>query len=144
MNGRQVNILIIKVTLLIAFGLLLCESHMVVYWFAPDSAKVMGNWWVDKSYHYEVSALWFIYEMSNRLAIIMWFYAFSKVCELISRKLFKVVLTFTIYFISQFAFWIWDRNEIVISNLIVYLYMIIAIWVAIKKTHEPAKIINLN
>jgi hypothetical protein len=135
---------IIKIVSLCVIGLFLSELHTLIYYIKPETANIELDLWMDKSYHQKLSVLWYVYELNNRLSMIIWFYAFAKCCQIFSNKLFNIILVFVLYFITQFAFWIWDRNTIFFSNFIVYAYMAIAIMYLFIPSKKGGKLINIE
>lgn len=85
-----------------------------------------------------------MFEMENILVWVIWFFAFAKVARLVSYKLFYILLVYVGYFITQFAFYIWNRNTSLFSNFIVYLYMAVSIIMLFLPTKKGGKIINIE
>jgi hypothetical protein len=135
---------VIKITSLLLIGIALTDIHMVVLFFYPDTAELTYSLWLDKNYNEEITVLWYIYELSNVLKNIIWCYAFAKVAQIISYKLFNILLVFFFYYLTQFAFYIWDRNTSFFSNIIVYIYMTVAIFPFFLPTKKGGKLINIE
>jgi hypothetical protein len=135
---------VIKITSLLLIGIALTDIHMVVLFLYPNTAELTYSLWLDKNYNEEITVLWYIYEISNILKNIIWCYAFAKVAHLISYKLFKILLIFFFYHITQFAFYVWDRNTVFFSNIIVYIYMTLAILFFFMPHKKGGKLINIE
>jgi hypothetical protein len=91
-----------------------------------------------------VSIYCYMWEIENIVALIIWFFAFARVANLVSHKLFRIILVFCAYFATQLFFYVWDRNTVFFSNIIVYIYMTIAIIISFFPTKQGGKLINLE
>ena len=132
-----------SVILLLASGVLLCDLHSVVGVFYYDFMIKERAMWGDR-YNGVITPYYYMWEIENIIALILWFFAFAKVAYLVSYKLFKVLLVFCAYFATQLFFYVWDRNTIFFSNVIVYIYMAIAIGLALFPTKKGGRLINLE
>ncbi len=138
MRKREVQVVALLLT-----GLFICEIHTIVYKFFPETANVEYNLWFDRSYLIKINPLWYIYEIMGVLKNVIWCYALSKIAILVSARIHKVLLVFCIYYLTQFAFYLWNRNTAFFSNIIVYFYMVIAL-AFLFIPEKKAKIIHLN
>jgi hypothetical protein len=114
---------IIFLSCILLIGLSLSEAQRVVYFIYPQSATIEYDLFLSKNYHLKMSALWYIFEISNILNRIIWAYVLCRVVEKVSFTLFKIAIVFLVYQFTQFFFYIWDRNTSFISNLCVYFAM---------------------
>ena len=135
---------IIKITSLLLIGVALTEIHMVVLFLYPQTAELTYSLWLDKNYKQDVTVLWYIYEVCNILKSILWCYAFAKVAYLISYRLFKILIVFFFYYITQLSFYVWDRNTVFFSNIIVYIYMALAIIFLFIPHKKGGKLISIE
>lgn len=131
-------------TALLLIGIALTDVHMVVLFFYPNTAELTYSLWLDKNYKEQITVLWYIYEVCNILKNIIWCYAFAQVAYLISYRLFKVLLVFFFYYFTQLGFYVWDRNTVFFSNVIVYLYMTLAIIFFFLPQRKGGKLINIE
>lgn len=134
----------IKIVIFFALSIIMCECHILIFYGYPETSQVQLDIWLNKNYHYKLSVSWYIYELTNRLAPIIWFYLFSKICELVSYRLQRSVIVFTLYFITQLFFWVWSRNVYPFPNFIVYLYMAAAIISFYLTKKKGGKLINIE
>lgn len=121
------NKFVITITLFLLLGLALSEIHMFILKFYPQTAIIERSFWLDKNHNEKISLVWYVYEVSNILNRMIWVFCFASVANLISHRLCNVIIVFFFYYLTQFLFYIWDRNTVLFSNFIVYLYMLIAI-----------------
>lgn len=134
----------IKITALLLIGIALTETHMVILFFYPKTAELTYSLWLNKDYKEEITVLWYIYEVCNIIKNIIWCYAFAQVAYLVSYRLFKVLLVFFFYYLTQLAFYIWDRNTVFFSNVIVYIYIVLAIVFFFIPEKKGGKLINIE
>lgn len=134
----------IKITALFCIGLGFTEIHMVIYYLYPKTAEIEYSLWLDKSFHQPITVLWYIYELTSILKNLIWVYATAKICYLFSYKLFNVMIVFFFYYVTQFAFYVWNRNTVFFSNLIVYIYMALAILLLFLPSKKGGKIVNIE
>lgn len=135
---------IIGITFLLCLALALCEIHMVVLKFYPIESSKEYAFWLDKNHKEKISSVWYIYEVSNILSKLIWAFCFSKVADLVSHRLSKVLIVFIIYYITQLIFYVWDRNTLLFSNLIVYIYVGMAILFLFIPAKRGGKLINIE
>lgn len=134
-----------NITLLIVCVPLLCEFHTVLGIYYPEINIRQYDLWLSKNYHEQITVAYYLYELENILAWVIWFFAFAKVAKLVSYRLFNVILIFVLYFITQLLFYVWNRNTSFTSNLITYLYMALAvIFLFLPGKSKGGKLINLE
>ncbi len=137
-----------NIVLLLALGVLICDLHSVVGYFYYDfmiKERLMWGDRIDPQKYNGVSTIYnYMWEIENIVALMIWFFAFARVANLVSHKLFRVLLVFCAYFATQLFFYIWDRNTIFFSNIILYIYMAIAICLSMFPTKRGGKLINLE
>ncbi len=132
-----------NIVLLLSFGVLICDFHSVTGFFYPEFMLKKRWMWGDR-FNEMTTLYYYIYEIENIVALIIWFFAFARVANLVSHKLFRILLVFCAYFATQLFFYVWDRNTIFLSNFIVYIYMAIAIGISLFPTKQGGKLINLE
>lgn len=91
-----------------------------------------------------MNVLWYMYEISNMLNKIIWCYVLAAIGAKISIKLFWIGVTFILYQITQFFFYLWDRNTSFGSNIVVYCCIGIAILEIFIPEKRLAKIVNIK
>lgn len=147
------KLFIIRICIALSVSVWLCDLHMIIYYKWPETASLELSLWLDKSYHFNQSVSWYIHDLTLILKDIVWTYCFALIANLVSHRLFKVLVIFTGYFITQFLFYIIRRNtvflsvqgyKILISNFIVYLYTGIALLYFIIPSKKGGKLINLE
>jgi hypothetical protein len=131
---------IVFLSCLLLFGLFLSEVQTIVYFLYPASATIEYDLFLSKTYHLKMSALWYIYELSNILNKIIWAYVFCRIAERVSWMLFKIAIVFLVYEFTQFFFYLWDRNTSFISNLCVYFAMAFIILEILIPEKKRAKV----
>jgi hypothetical protein len=136
--------LIIEIAVLLFISVALTELHMIVFFFYPQTATETHSIWIDKNYNENITLLWYIYDLCSILKNIVWSYAFAKLARLVSFRLFKVLVVFFFYFLTQFAFYVWNRNTVFFSNIIVYFYMALAIVFFFIPNKKGGKLINIE
>ena len=104
-------------------GLLLTETSAILYRMYPETANIEYDLFLSKKFHFKISVLWYIYELTNIINRVIWAYVFTLVSLKYSRNLYWVGVTFMLYECSQFFFYIWNRNTSLISNILVYVCM---------------------
>lgn len=109
---------------LLFLGMLLGELHQVVYFYYPETAVIEYALWLDKSYVEKITVLWYLFELSNIIDKVIWAFVLAKISMMVSRRLFKVCVVFIFYYLTQFGFYIWNRNTSAWANNIIYLYMV--------------------
>lgn len=109
-----------KVATLLVIGFILCDIHSVILSTYPQTEFIKHDLFLSKSFHLKLPVIWYIYELTNMLNKIIWCYVIAEVGLKISRRLFWIGITFLLYQISQFFFYLWDRNTSFFSNIIVY------------------------
>lgn len=112
-----------QLSVLLFLGIMCCNISSVIYVFWPETAKIEYILWLDKGHKQKLSVLWYIFELSNILNDFIWTFVLSKVAYKVSYRLFHVSLVFMAYRVTQFYFYVWNRNTTVWSNYIVYLFM---------------------
>ncbi len=134
--------------LLLSLGVSICDFHSIVGFFYNDfmiEKRLMWGDRIDLQKYDGVSTIYnYMWEIENIVALIVWFFAFARVANLVSHKLFRVILVFCAYFATQLFFYVWDRNTVFFSNIIVYIYMTIAIGISLFPTKKGGKLINLE
>lgn len=133
-----------RLILLLFIGILLCEFHGAIFLFWPETANIKYNLWLDKSYKENITVLWYTYELGNILDRVIWAYVLCKIAEVISYKLFKVCIVFFVYYITQFAFYVWNRGTSYFANYMVYLYMACIIIILLIPDKKTGKFISID
>lgn len=131
------------VTLLV-IGVILTDIHSLIHHFFPQTAEIEYVLWLDKSYKEKITVLWYFYEITSIINHIIWCYVFARVAGLISHRLFMIAIVFFVYYTTQFAFYIYNRNTVFFSNIIVYIYMSVAILFLLLPSKKGGKLINLE
>lgn len=121
------NSLIIQVVILLFIGLGLPEISTIVYWFNPHTTNIEFDLFLDRSYRQKLNVLWYIYELSTTLKWIIFSYVFCRVSQLVSHKLFVVAMIFFWYHVTQFLFYVWNRNTSFMANYVLYISMALII-----------------
>lgn len=128
---------VIKIAFLLVTGLCICDIHSIILRAFPITANIQYDLFLSKSFHLKLPVIWYIYELANMLNKIIWCYVIAEIGLKISRKLFWIGVTFLLYQITQFFFYVWDRNTSFFSNIIVYccvIVLVIEILMPNKKT----------
>ena len=116
-----------KTALLLVLGVAICEIHTVLAYFYPQIITSTYSLWLSKDYHAQLAVVYYLYELENILALAVWFFAFWLSVRHWSKRVANVVFIFLLYFLTQLWFYIWNRNTVVFSNIIVYIYILVAI-----------------
>lgn len=124
-------------------GILICEIPGFIYFFWPETATIKYNLYLNKKYQDEVSVLWYTYDLSNITDRFIWAYCFCKIATERSRLLFKAMLVFMAYRVTEFGFYMWNRNSSYFNSVITYLYML-CLLILIFNDKKEAKIIKLK
>ena len=132
---------IIKIGILLVAGLFICDLHSIILRAFPETANIQYDLFLSKSFHLKLPVIWYIYELTNLLNKIIWCYVITEIGLRVSKKLFWIGITFLLYQITQFFFYIWDRNTSFFSNIIVYCCIGILI-VEILMPSKPTGIIK--
>lgn len=119
------NKIVYTIVLLFLFGLLLSELPIIIYKLYPETSDIQYNlfWNSDE----KITVLWYIYELSSISNRIIWAFVFCKISIRVSEKLFKIGVVFLGYHISQFVFYMMNRNTTFLSNIIIYLCVILTL-----------------
>ncbi len=137
-----------NIVLLLSLGVSICDFHSVVGHFYPilmNKERLMWGDRIDILKYDGVATLYcYMWEVENIVALIIWFFAFSRVANLVSHTLSRVINVFCAYFATQLFFYVWDRNTVFFSNIIVYIYMTIAIIISMFPTKKGGRLINLE
>ena len=142
----------VKITLMLIAGLAICETHTIVGFFYPRvNAIEYTDLWIG-NYHEPITLAFYMYEVENYLAWIVWAIAFSIVAREVSQQLSNIILIFMVYFFTQLMLYLYDRNtiffsvsgyKIFISNFTVWVYMLAAV-ITLLIPNKGGKIINLK
>lgn len=138
------NSLIIQVVILLFLGLGLSEISSLIYWLYPQTAIIQYDLFLDRGYKQKLTVLWYIYELTNILDRILWAYCFCRISELASRKLFFVCMIFFWYRISQFLFYVWNRNTSFMANYVLYTSMALIIVELLWTNKKTGKIKSIE
>lgn len=139
-----------NITVLLLSGAALCDVHSIFVVLYPEWMLTERSMWGDRNIDVEghpekITVAYYMLELENIIALIIWSFAFAIVANLVSNKLCKIVLIFSAYFATQAFFYIWDRNTVFFSNIIVYLYVLGAIlYYRFSPTKEGGKLINIE
>lgn len=128
---------IIKIAILLVIGLCISDIHSVILRLWPNTEYIKYDLFLSKSFHLQLPVIWYIYELANLLNKIIWCYVIAEIGLRFSKKLFWIGATFFLYQITQFFFYLWDRNTSFFSNIIVYcciVILIVEILMPTKKT----------
>jgi hypothetical protein len=114
-------------SILLVTGICICDVHSVIKFFWPQTQDINYNLFLSPKYHDSQNVLWYMFELGNILNKIIWCYILAS-CGLliasfgfpVARKLFWIGLIFFGYQITQFCFYIWNRNTSFHSNIMVY------------------------
>lgn len=136
--------LVIQISALLIMAIAISEIHIVVLKLFPQTGMIEKAFWLDKNHKEKISVIWYIYELSNIVNKMIWMYCFMKVSKLVSHKLANVIIVFFGYYITQLAFYVWDRNTVLFSNFIVYIYVGIAILILFIPSRKGGKLINIE
>lgn len=117
------NNFIIQMVILLFIGLGLSEISSLIYFLWPNTAKIEFDLFLDRAYKQKLTVLWYIFELGQILNRILWAYAFCRISERISHKLHIVSVIFFWYYISQFLFYVWNRNTSFMANYFLYTAM---------------------
>lgn len=129
----------VLIAVLLFSGLIITEIPTLLRILFPETATIEYNLFIQKSYHEQITVLWYIYELGQILNRLIWAYAFCQLAKIISNKLFYIGVTFFVYQTFNFFFYIWDRNSSSLNNSILYcivLIVIIEIIIPNKKTSK--------
>lgn len=116
-------------------SLALCDIHSVIKLFYPKTATITYDLFISGSYHHPQTVLWYMFELANLLNKIIWCYILAAFGKKIHPKLFWMGIILLCYEITQFFFYIWNRNSSFMSNAMVYC----AVGVAIIEIFWPTK-----
>lgn len=117
---------VVKIGIIWIVSALVVDIWVIFQKARPSISKATYNLWWDKDYNEPLNALWYIAGIGAYLSKIMFVLGTSKLASLYSFKLYKVSLVFVAYYITQFAFWLWNKNTSIWANFLVYLCVIIA------------------
>lgn len=105
-------------------GLLLTEASYIIYLIWPETEKIYyDNLYLDKSYKQPITVLYFAYELAPYVDRFIWAIVLFKIGSRISFKIAKVCIFFAVFYVSQIAFYIWNRNTSILANYTVYTAM---------------------
>lgn len=138
---KLVEIVIVIVLLL---GLALTELHVFVYHYWKATAKLEWHGWIDKNYKEKVTVLYFLYEIEPIFKNIIWTTIMAIGANIISPPIRNVLIVFILYYFTQLAFYLYNRNTSEFANFIVYIYSGIAIVAFCIPNKKGAKLINIQ
>lgn len=107
----------------------LCDLHLFVGWLWPETYEVRYRLWLSSSYKEDLSVVWYLYELELCFAHMAWSFI---ICMLVPVEYRRVTWVFFLYFISQFLFYIWNRNTAVVSNMALYWAMGLSLYFLVK------------
>lgn len=132
-----------RVTVALLFGLLLCETQSIVRILYPETEVQEYSLWLSNNYKEKITLLWYMYEMAGILNRAIWIFCFAMTAKMVSYRLFKILFLFFCYEMTQFLFYIYNRNSSFFSNIILYIYMGLAIIFLLTPDKKQGKIIEL-
>lgn len=134
----------IKISSALMLSTLLCDLHMIVYYKWNETAQIKTDLFISPSFHYKQTVAWYLYDMTRFIRDAVWVFCFAQVANLVSHRLGKILTVFFFYHLTQFAFYLWDRNSSFFSNIIVYIYMCVAIVYMFIPSKKGGKLFNLE
>lgn len=117
----------VRVGIVLIVAILIPDFWVLIDFFWPETANTEYDLWLSSTYHEKLNALWYFYGVGSYISRLLFALVVSKVASLVSFKLYKVSLTIVVFYIIQFAFWLWNKNTSVWANYIVYLVIICCI-----------------
>lgn len=135
---------IIKISTALLVSILLCDTHIFIYYKFRETADIGCDLFLDPTYHYEQTILYYIHDLMLMFKDIVWAFCFAKVADLVSHKLYRVLIVMFSFHLTQFVFYVWNRNTTFISNIIVYIYIVVAIVCLFLPDKKGGKLINLE
>jgi len=133
-----------RIAILLIVGIAICDLHSIIWKLWPQTEFIEYDLFLSKKFHLKMNVLWYMYEISNMLNKIIWCYVLTVVGAKVSSKLFFIGLTFLLYQVTQFFFYLWDRNTSFWSNIIVYCFIGIAIVEIFIPDKKMAKVIRIE
>ncbi len=112
---------IIQIGIIWVISVLIVDIWVVFQKFIPGIGETTYNLWWDKDYNEPLNALWYIAGVGAYLSKVMFVCGASKLASLYSFKLYKVSIVFVGYYITQFGFWLYNKNTSIWANFLVYL-----------------------
>lgn len=120
-----------KVGILWVVAMLLPDFWILVKLNWPETKDINLNLWLSKSYREyndkvgdTFNVLWYIYGIGTYLANFILAVSITKIASLVHFKLYMVSIVFVFFRITQFGFWLYNKNTSIIANLIVYIFII--------------------
>lgn len=136
---------VIRTTILLILGNIIGEIPFFISIVYPETTEISyTDIWVNKSFQEEITVISFMSGIKDVLVWVIWFFAFARFVLLFSYQMYYIILVWVGYFITQLAFFVWNRNSSIYSNLIVYLYMGLTILILLFPTKKGGKIINIE
>ncbi|MES2428258.1 MAG: hypothetical protein V4560_14860 [Bacteroidota bacterium] len=108
-------------------SVLIVDTWVLFQKFIPGISETTYNLWWDKDYNEPLNALWYIAGVGAYLSKVLFVYGASKLASLHSLKLHKVSIVFVGYYVTQFAFWLYNKNTSVWANFLVHLFIVIVV-----------------
>lgn len=134
----------VRIAILLIVGLFICDLHSLIWKLWPQTEFIQYDLFLSPKFHLKMNVLWYIYELANMLNKIIWCYVLASIGGKISIKLFWVGVTFLLYQITQFFFYLWDRNTSFASNVVVYCFIGIAFLEIFIPEKRLGKIVNME
>lgn len=117
----------IRIGIVLMVAILIPDFWVLVDFVYPETASMEYDLWLSNTYHEKLNALWYFYGVGSYLSRLLFALIVSKIASLVSFKLYKVSITVVIFYIIQFAFWLYNKNTSVWANYLVYLAIICVI-----------------
>ncbi len=134
----------VRIGVLLIIGLAICDLHSIIWKLWPQTEFIEYDIFWSKNFHLKMNVLWYLYEFSNMINKMIWCYVLAIIGLRISAKIFWIGVTFLGYQITQFFFYLWDRNTSFGSNVVVYCFIGIAIVQIFIPEKHLGKIISID
>lgn len=135
---------IIRLILLLFFGKLVCQLHLLVYMFWPETASIKYNLYLSKESTQNITVLYYLYELTGILKDVILNYVLYQAASYFSWKLSKAMVVFFACEVVQFLFYIWNRNTSFWSDNIVYIFMAFILIIIFLPDKPTAKYIQMQ
>lgn len=133
----------IRIGVLIVVAMLLPDVWVIAQWGWPSLQDTSLSMWLDPTYKVHVNALWYIWGAGTGISRILVSYVLVIFGRQISPKALSITRVLFWFYVTQYAFWLWNKNTSILANFVVYIYLVPAV-IYIVIPDKKTKIININ